>query len=192
MEMNPEIDISNVVLHTERLTLRPWQPDDLDDLFEYASVPGVGEMAGWQHHSDRWVSQTILNRFIEEKKTFALVYHGKVIGSLGIEKYDEERLPEFAEKRCREIGFVLAKPFWGQGLMPEAVRESLRYLFEDVQLDAVICGHFLRNQRSARVQEKCGFSHYAFNQYETQMGTVEDDEVSILTREEWLKRRCSD
>lgn len=190
--MNPEIDISNVVLHTERLTLRPWTEEDLDDLFEYASVPGVGEMAGWQHHSDRWVSQTILKHFIEGKKTFALDYHGKAIGSLGIEKYDEKRFPEFAEKRCREIGFVLSKTFWGQGLMPEAVREVLRYLFEDLALDAVFCGHFLSNQCSERAQEKCGFHHYAFGQVETKMGTTEDDEVNILTRDEWLSARQAD
>ena len=190
--MNPEIDISNVVLHTERLTLRPWTEEDLDDLFEYASVPGVGEMAGWQHHSDRWVSQTILKHFIEGKKTFALDYHGKAIGSLGIEKYDEKRFPEFAEKRCREIGFVLSQTFWGQGLMPEAVREVLRYLFEDLALDVVFCGHFLRNERSERAQEKCGFHHYAFGQYETKMGIKEDDEVNILTRDEWLSARQAD
>ena len=45
--MNAEIDISNVVLRTERLILRPWRESDLDDFFEYASVDGVGEMAGW-------------------------------------------------------------------------------------------------------------------------------------------------
>jgi len=36
-----------VVLETERLVLRSWQESDLHDLFAYASVPGVGEMAGW-------------------------------------------------------------------------------------------------------------------------------------------------
>ena len=185
--MNAEIDVTNVVLRTERLTLRPWRQDDLDDLFEYASVDGVGSMAGWEAHADKWVSQTILNSFIEGKKTFALEYHGKVIGSLGIEKYPEDRFPEFAEKRCREIGFVLGKPYWGQGLMPEAVMEADRWLFEEVGLDVIFCGHFLRNGRSARAQEKCGFRHYAYGKYETQMGTVEDDEVNILTREDWKK-----
>lgn len=38
--MNAEIDISNVVLRTERLILRPWREADLDDFFEYASVLG--------------------------------------------------------------------------------------------------------------------------------------------------------
>ena len=41
--MNAEIDISNVVLRTERLILRPWRESDLDDFFGYASVDGVGD-----------------------------------------------------------------------------------------------------------------------------------------------------
>ncbi len=187
--MNAEIDISNVTLKTPRLVLRPWRESDLDDFYEYASVDGVGQMAGWLPHKDKDESRTILARFIGGKKTFALEKDGKVIGSLGVEKYREERLPEFADKKCRELGYILAKPYWGQGLMPEAVSEVIRYLFEDVGLDAIFCGHFLRNTRSARVQEKCGFTHYTFSKFETRFGTVEDDEVNVLTRQDWLKAR---
>ena len=85
--MNAEIDISNVVLKTQRLLLRPWRDDDLDDFFEYASVDGVGEMAGWSHHKTKEETKTILAAFIIGKKTFAIECGGKVIGSLGIEKY---------------------------------------------------------------------------------------------------------
>ena len=72
--------------------------------------------------------------------------------------------------------------------MPEAVKEVIRFLFEEAGLDLILCGHFLRNRQSARVQEKCGFAHYAFGTYDTQIGTVEDEEINILTRETWLKR----
>ena len=187
--MNADIDISQTILRTARLTLRPWRECDLSDFYEYASVDGVGQMAGWKPHENREESQKILSRFIEGKKTFALELDGKVIGSLGVEKYSETRFPEFARKKCREIGYVLARPYWGQGLMPEAVSEVIRWLFEDVGLDVIFCGHFLRNTQSARVQEKCGFTHYAFGQFETRMGTVEDDEVNILTREDWLAKQ---
>ncbi len=185
--MNAAIDISNVTLKTERLVLRPWKQSDLDDLFEYASVDGVGQMAGWKPHENREESRMILDMFIDGKKTFALEYQGKVIGSLGIEKYDEERFPEFAGMKGREIGYVLAKELWGRGLMSEAVREVIRFLFEDVGLDLIFCGHFLRNVRSQRVQEKCGFRHYAYGTYQTQMKTTEDDEMNILSRDEWSK-----
>ena len=43
--MNAKIDISNVVLRTERLIPRPWRMEDLADFYEYASVDGVGQMA---------------------------------------------------------------------------------------------------------------------------------------------------
>lgn len=44
--MDIQIDISNIILETERLILRQWKESDLEDFYEYASVPGVGEMAG--------------------------------------------------------------------------------------------------------------------------------------------------
>ncbi|MBO4216989.1 MAG: hypothetical protein J5940_03505 [Clostridia bacterium] len=48
--MNAEIDISRTVLRTERLALRPWRESDLEDLYEYAKVDGVGQAAGWKPH----------------------------------------------------------------------------------------------------------------------------------------------
>ena len=183
--MNADIDITGVVLNTDRMILRSWRMDDLYDFNEYCSVEGVGEMAGWKHHESLDESREILEMFISGKKTFAIEYNGKAIGSVGIEKYREEEYPEFDDRRCREIGFVLSKDYWGQGLMPEAVQAVITYLFEDVSLDAIFCGHSIWNTQSARVQEKCGFKHYAFNKYKTLMDTVEDNEDSILTIEIW-------
>ena len=157
--MNVEIDISNVTLKTKRLILRPWKLTDLDDFFEYASVDGVGQMAGWEPHKSKDESLEILNRFIEGKKTFALEYNGKVIGSLGIERYPENVFKEYQDLKGREIGYVLSKDYWGQGLMPEAVKEVIRYCFEELNLDFLACGHFVSNNQSRRVQEKCGFVH---------------------------------
>ena len=117
----------NWSIHTDRMILRPWRQTDLDDLYAYASVDGVGQMAGWKPHESKEESQIILDMFIGHKKTFALEYQGKVIGSLGIEQYNEDHFPEFADKKCREIGYVLSKEYWGQGLMPEAVKEVIRY-----------------------------------------------------------------
>ena len=51
--MNSEIDISNTILKTKRLILRPWRNEDLDDFYEYASVDGVGQMAGWLPHENK-------------------------------------------------------------------------------------------------------------------------------------------
>ncbi|MBR3348928.1 MAG: GNAT family N-acetyltransferase, partial [Solobacterium sp.] len=110
-------------------------------------------------------------------------------GSLSIEKYNEEHFPEFQDVRAREIGYVLSKEYWGRGMMPEAVKEVIRWLFEEMDLDMIFCGHFLWNTQSARVMEKCGFVHYAYDRFETMLGTVEDDEVCILKKEDWQKTR---
>lgn len=115
--MNKTIDVSNVILKTDRLILRPWQLDDVDDFYEYAKVDGVGQMAGWLPHKNIDESRQILEIFIAQKKTFAVVYNNKVVGSLGIEKYDEKKSPEFDHKMGREIGYVLSKDYWGRGLI---------------------------------------------------------------------------
>ena len=187
--MNIDIDVSKVALTTDRLLLRPWRLSDLEDFYEYASVDGVGQMAGWKPHESREESLEILHRFIAGKRTFALEYGGKVIGSLGIEEYKEERFPELAKIKCRELGFALSKDYWGQELMAEAVREVIRYLFADVGVDAILCRHYVNNRQSARVQEKCGFRYYTFGRSETRMGTTKDDVVNLLTREVWSTMR---
>lgn len=184
--MNAEIDVTDVTLQTPRLTLRPWRQTDLQDLYAYASDPEVGPMAGWKPHESLEESQMILDRFVSGRKTFALEYRGRVVGSIGVEGYDEARYPEFSEQRVRMLGFVLARECWGRGLMPEGVSEVIRWLFEEQKLDVILCGHFLWNKQSERVQEKCGFRHYDFDLFTTKQNKVEEEELRILTRADWL------
>lgn len=178
--MNYPIDISNVILETKRLILRPWKMEDLDDFYEYSCVPGVGEMAGWTHHKNKDESLSILTRFIEKKKNFAIVYNNKVIGSLGIEEYDYKLLPEYESKKGRELGFTLSKNYWGLGIMTEAVEIVIKYLFETIKLDFIVCSHSFENIRSHRVHEKCGFKHHKTFKYETNFNTIRDSWLSIL------------
>lgn len=77
--MNAEVDIAGVIIKTERLVLRPFELGGLDDFYEYASVDGVGQMAGWLPHKNKEESLVILNKFIDYKKTFAITYNGKVV-----------------------------------------------------------------------------------------------------------------
>jgi len=156
--MNAPIDVTTIRIETDRLILRPWQQSDLHDLYEYASVPGVGENAGWNHHQSLEESQRILGFFINGKKTFALELkeNSKVIGSLGLEPRDEDAGLS-AELLGREIGYVLSKDYWGRGLMPEAVKAVIDYCFNVLDYDYLTCGHFDHNDRSRRVVEKCGF-----------------------------------
>ena len=178
--MNAEIDISQVILKTKRLVLRPFKLSDLDDFNEYASVDGVGQAAGWLPHKSKEESLSILKRFIEKKRTFAVTMNNKVIGSLGIEEYNESRFPEFKDQLGRKIGYVLSKDYWGQGIMPEAVKAVIDYAFNTLHLDFLLCGHFLDNYRSERVQEKCGFKHYQRGTYQTAYGVIKEDWTSLL------------
>ena len=181
--MNANFKLNGLILQTERLVLRPFTFDDLQDFFNYASVEGVGEMAGWAHHQDIETSKTILRNFIAEDKTFAIVLKktNKVIGSIGIEKYGlEEKLTEFDGYQGREIGYVLAKEHWGKGLMPEAVNAVINHLFNVVNLDFLTCGYFDFNEQSKRVQEKCGFVPYRKLVMETRMGTHEPGVLNLL------------
>ena len=182
--MNSAVDITNVVLKTERLILREWRETDLADLYEYAKVDGVGQMAGWIPHQSMEESRRILDHFIRGRHTFALEHNGKVIGSLGIEEYSEENYPEYAGLQGREIGYVLSKAYWGQGLMPEAVRAVIDYLFDVLKLDFVMVGHFDRNRQSKRVIEKCGFHYVKTVDYHTRYDTVEKSMEYVLFRQD--------
>ena len=155
------IDVSGTVLETERLILRPFRETDLEDFYAYASVEGVGEMAGWPHHTSMETTRRVLDSFIRGRNIFAVVWKetGRVIGSLGLHESWTAEKPEYRGLRCVDVGYVLAKAFWGRGLMPEAVKRVIRYGFEECCLDALTVCHFEENDRSRRVIEKCGFRY---------------------------------
>lgn len=179
--MNAPVDVTNIRIETGRLVLRAWRESDLADFYEYASVDGVGQMAGWLPHKSMEESKQILDLFIREKKTFALEYkeNGKVIGSLGLETRDGALdVPE--ESMGREIGYVLSRDYWGRGLMPEAVRAVIDYCFRELDFDWLACGHFIRNDRSRRVVEKCGFVYVKDILYKTRFDTEEPSKLYIL------------
>ena len=173
------VDITGVRLETERLILRPWSMDDLEDFYTYASIDGLGQMAGWTPHRSREESAFILALFIQGRKTFAieLKQTGHVIGSVGIEEPEPD--PE-REKLGREIGYALHKDYWGQGLMPEAVMAVISWCFEALHYDFLTCSHFDWNMQSKRVIEKTGFLYFSTTLSETRYDTVENSMNYIL------------
>ena len=154
------IDAGDVLIESDRLALKGWEESDLDDFFEYASVDGVGEMAGWPRHTSKDVSKKILDSFITSKNELAIVYkaNNKVIGSLGFHPSWANDEKEYADLKVKEIGYALSKDYWGRGLVPEAVKAVIAFCFEERGFDALTCGHFISNNQSKRVIEKCGFS----------------------------------
>jgi ribosomal-protein-alanine N-acetyltransferase len=159
--MDIPFDVTKVTLETPRLLLRAFREEDAADFFAYASVPGVGEMAGWNHHESMEDTHRVLGMFLEEKNVFALVHKedGRVIGSLGLHVSHTAGTP-FEPLRSKEIGYVLSKAYWGKGLMPEAVGEVIRYCFEELGAEVLTVGHFEGNDQSKRVIEKSGFTFW--------------------------------
>ncbi len=184
--MDLKIDVSDIVIETKRLILKAFAKEDLQDFYNYASVPGVGEMAGWPHHKSIETSKQILHSFIEEKEVFA-VHHkldGKVIGSLGLHKSWANEDKAYKGLKVKEIGYVLSKDYWGQGLMPEAVKAVIDYGFNVLDLDAFTCGHFLDNSQSQRVIEKCGFEFVKQSKFYAKLlqTSIEDKEYILLRK----------
>ena len=181
--MNASFEINDLIIETERLMLRAFRESDLSDLYEYASIEGIGEMAGWKHHESMKESKEILDMFINENKVFAIVFkkNSKVIGSLGVEKYGlEEKLTEFDGYLGREIGYVLSRDYWGMGIMTEAVRAVIDYLFNNLDWDFLTCGYYDFNDKSKRVQKKCGFMPYRRLVMDTRLGTTEPGVLNLL------------
>ena len=145
-------------LTTERLILRPWAETDAEDLYRYAKDDRVGPIAGWPPHSSVDNSAEIIRTVFSAPETYAvcLKEDNRAIGSIGlmIGARSDKEIPDTEG----EIGYWIGVPFWGKGLIPEAARELIRHGFEDLELDKIWCGWFDGNEKSERVQEKCGFT----------------------------------
>lgn len=145
-------------LETKRLFLRPFRMSDLEDFYEYAKVPGVGENAGWKHHSSITESNIILQNFIDKDDVYAIEYkeNNKVIGSVGLHIMNNDILE-------RELGYVLSIDYHNMGIMSEATKEVIRYCFEELHLNKLWCMHFEENAISKRIILKNGFVfHHIF------------------------------
>ena len=182
--MNAEINISNVILETDRLILRTWEITDLDDFFEYASVEGVGEKAGWEHHKSKDKSLEILKMFIEEKKVFAIVLkeNQKVIGSIGIEELSEELDKDLDNLPGRELGYVLNKDYWNKGIMKEAISKVADYCFNTLKSNFLMASYFNHNIASKKVLENLNFKFYKDIIIETGYNNIKEKSTLMLLK----------
>lgn len=153
-------------LETDRLILRKWKLSDKEDLYEYAKNELVGPNAGWKPHVNLEESIEIIEMFMEEEEVYAIELKDekKVIGGIGIHKRCPD--PSLSKFEQKEVGYVLNPNYWGNGYVPEAVKKVIKYCFEDLKLDLIWCGHYDFNDKSKRVNEKCGFQ-YHFTKEET-------------------------
>jgi [ribosomal protein S5]-alanine N-acetyltransferase len=175
-----------MILYTERLILRPWEESDAESLYEYAKDPEVGPIAGWPPHTSVENSRDIIKTVLGVDETYAICKKEdqKAIGSIGLMRGKKSNLDILEDEG--EIGYWIGVPFWGQGFVPEAVRELIRYGFMDLNLNRMWCGYFEGNEKSRRVQEKCGFRYHHTNKdiYWALMNEIRTEHVTCLEKNE--------
>ena len=173
---------------TPRLLLRPWREEDAEALYKYAKDPAVGPIAGWPPHTSVGNSLEIIRTILAAPETYAVVLKqtGEPVGSIGIMFGNTTHSAAIADDEA-EIGYWIGVPYWGQGLIPEAVRRLLHHCFEDLDLQAVWCGYYDGNVRSKRVQEKCGFrfDHTEVDK-RSPLGDIRTEHFTKLHRTEWM------
>lgn len=145
------------MLTTERTILRPWRDDDLDAFAELNADPEV--MRFFPRIQSREESAAAIERFQAHIDRHGYGFWAledqaseTCIGMLGLANTPDS-LPVAPSI---EIGWRLARRWWGQGLAPEAATECLRYAFTVLDLDQVVSFTATRNSPSRRVMEKIG------------------------------------
>ena len=179
------------VLITQRLILRRWEDSDAEDLYKYASDPDVGPIAGWPPHQSVDESRDVIKNVLSGKEAYAICLKedGKAVGAIELKLNGHTDMTD-RDDEC-EMGYWLGKPFWGQGIMPEAVKEMLRHAFEDCGMQKVWIGYYEGNTKSKRVQEKCGFKYQwrSENVDVPLMHEKRTGHVSLMTKEDWVELR---
>lgn len=180
-----------MTIETPRLLLRPWETADAEDLYRYARDAQVGPIAGWSPHASVEESRTIIESVLSAPETYAVVPKkvGHAVGSIGLMIGDKSNIG-LPDTEC-ELGYWIGVPFWGQGMIPEASQRLLTRAFEELYMEKVWCGYFDGNEKSKRVQEKCGFRyhHTAQNVPCAIEGLLRTEHITCLTRADWLRGR---
>lgn len=150
----------NCTLRTERLLLRPLRPDDAAPLFalfnnwnvvRFLSTPPWPYTLG---DAEWFVSQVVARSLDLDEDVLAIARDDTFAGAIGVRLGEAGVLQRDAGPN---IGYWIGEPFWGQGLMSEALRVFVRHIFQKTETDAIYSGVFTENAASLRVQEKAGF-----------------------------------
>jgi RimJ/RimL family protein N-acetyltransferase len=144
-------------METERILLRPWLESDAETLYKYASDPEVGPRAGWPPHKSVEESLEIIRTVFNAEGMWAVIWKesGKAIGCVGYLPAAASNL-KIAEDQA-EVGYWIARPFWGKGICTEALQMVIDYCFNEKGFTMLWGDYFPSNPASGRVMEKCGF-----------------------------------
>lgn len=177
-------------IFTERLCLTPWRDceEDAEALYSYAKDPEVGPNAGWKPHGSAEESRQIIRELFMKSSTWAIREKetNKIIGSISLEK-DRRR----EDVNSMEMGYSLAREYWGNGYMTEAAKAVMDYGFNKYGLVIMSICTSPANKRSQRIIEKCGFKYEGLQRrgYHIYDGSDRDNLTFSILREEWEARR---
>lgn len=180
---------------TDRLSIRPATPDDLDATWAFRRLPVVGEWVTWAS-SDR---EAYAAQFLDPPRlasTLVVERGSDVVGDLMLRVEDAWAQGEVAERAAgvqAELGWTIDPAHAGQGYATEAVRELLRICFEDLGLRRVTAACFSDNTPSWRLMERVGMRREAHNVRDSlhRSGAWLDGYFYALLAEEWRARAVS-
>ena len=164
MSARTDLKISDVFhqqpeLSTERTQLRKVAWEDAEDLFAYGSDPDVSRFVGWDTHQSIADAEAYIAATLEKYEQGGLadwaIEHRrdrKFIGTVGFLFWE-------THEAAAEIGYVMAKPYWGQGIMTEVVREVMRFGWDSMGLNRIQAHTEAENLGSRRVLDKCGLQY---------------------------------
>lgn len=141
---------------TARLELRPIAPEDAGPIFDtYAQDQEVTRFLTWRPHRNRDETEAYIARCLATPRLVARTYvlvdrgHREVRGALHLRRGDGPHL---------EAGYVLARAWWGQGLMTEALTEVVASALARPLVFRIGAVCDVENVASARVMEKAGLT----------------------------------
>ena len=168
-------------IRTTGAVLRPWREDDALPLARYANNPRVSACMRDLFPSPYTVEDA--ERFIAmatgptPNLFLAIEVRGEAAGGIGIHPLED------VYRGTAEIGYWLAEPFRGQGIVTDAVRALVPVAFERTGVGRIQAGIFSNNPASMRVLEKCGFVREAVHRNAiTKNGMVMDEVMYVRFR----------
>jgi [ribosomal protein S5]-alanine N-acetyltransferase len=145
-------------LETERLTLRPFTPEDATAVYQLVKEWDVASTTLNIPHpyepamADSWIRSHTISAAAGDGFTLALIERagGALIGSIAL------RLSPPHDRG--ELGYWVGRPYWGQGYITEAARAVMKHGFEVLNLNRIEAHHLTRNPASGRVMQKLGMT----------------------------------
>ena len=144
-------------LETRRLILRQMKVSDAEGMFNnWASDPEVTKFLTWPPHASLEVTKKTVESWVNRYSDPAfynwaieLKDEGVVVGNISTVRMNES-------VESADIGYCMGKAWWGQGIMAEALKAVIDYLFAEVGLNRVAACHDKNNPNSGRVMDKAG------------------------------------